>query len=204
MISVEKKVKQIPLLAVALILALGIVNVLLIRQNFSLRKQLNASGKIEASANSLKPGEVMTAPIAGTDLKGQPYQMHYVKDGKQHLLLFFSPSCPYCIQQGPIWAELLNLIDSSRFEVIGIVGDREDKQKVANHASGLGYFKTRLVLPIVSVSDEVLARYKLTATPTTLLIDGRGTVERVWVGKWDQSKIDEVAAAVDIKFVLPH
>jgi len=204
MMSGEKKIAQIPLLAVALILALGILNLLLIRQNFRLRKQLNAAGKIEASGTFLKPGEVMTIPITGTDLKGQPYQMLYGKDGKRHLLLFFSPSCPYCIQQGPIWADLLNLIDSSRFEVVGIVGDREDKQKVANHADGLGYFKTRLVLPIVSVSDEALARYKLTATPTTLLIDNSGTVEHVWVGKWNQTKIDEVATAVDIKLNLPH
>ena len=119
MMLVEKKVKQLPLVAVVLILALGILNVLLIRQNFSLRKQLNTSGKIAASANSLKPGEVMTTQIAGTDLNGQPYQMHYGKDSKRHLLLFFSPSCPYCIQQGPIWANLLNLIDPTRFEVVG-------------------------------------------------------------------------------------
>ena len=204
MMLVEKKIKQIPLLAVTLILALGILNLLLIRQNFSLRRQLSAAGKIEASGNFLKPGEVMTVPITGTDLKGQPYQMHYGKDSKQHLLLFFSPSCPYCIQQGPIWADLLNLIDSSRFEVVGIVGDKEDKQKVANHANVMGYFKTRLVLPIVSVNDETLARYRLTATPTTLLIDNSGTVEHVWVGKWNQSKIDEVAAAVHIKLDLTH
>jgi len=202
MMLVQKKIKQIPLLAVTLILALGILNLLLIRQNFSLRRQLNA-GKIEASGNFLKPGEVLTIPITGTDLKGQPYQMHY-GDSKQHLVLFFSPSCPYCIQQGPIWADLLNLIDSSRFEVVGIVGDKEDKQKVANHANVLGYFKTRLVLPIVSVSDETLARYKLTATPTTLLINNSGTVEHVWVGKWNESKIDEVAAAVHIKLDLTH
>ena len=145
----------------------------------------------------------MSIPITGTDLKGQPYQMHY-RDGKRHLLLFFSPSCPYCIQQGPLWADLLNLIDSSRFEVIGIVSDRDDKQKVADHADGLGYFKTRLVLPIVSVSDEALARYKLTATPTTLLMDNSGTVEHVWVGKWNQSKIDEVATAIDIKLDSLH
>ena len=204
MMPIEKKAKQIPLLAVALILALGVLNVLLIRQNFSLRKQLSAGGKIEASATSLKPGEVITTPIAGTDLAGQPYGMHYGNDGKRYLLLFFSPSCPYCLQQGPIWAKLLNQIDASRFEVVGIVGDREDKQKVANHADSLGYFNTRLVLPVVSVSDELLARYKLTATPTTLMIDNSGTVEHVWVGKWDQSKIDEVNAAVDVKLDLPH
>ena len=199
MTSVETKVKHISWLAVALILALGILNVLLLRQNLSLRKQLHTAGKIEASANSLKPGELVTTPLAGTDLKGQAYQIHYGKDAKHHLLLFFSPSCPYCIQQGPIWTNVLNLIDSNRFEVVGIVGDREDKQKVTSHADSLGYLKTRIVLPIISVSEDTLARYKLTATPTTLLIDNNGKVEHVWVGKWDRLKVDEVSSAVNIK-----
>jgi len=196
---VERKVRGTPWLAVALIGALSILNLLLIRQNFSLRRQLNGAGRIEASANSLKPGETVRTPIAGTDLKGQPYQMVYQKDGKRHLLLFFSPSCPFCIQQAPIWTNVLNLIDSSRFEVVGIVGDREDKQKVTSHADGLGYFKTRTVLPVVFVNDQMLARYKLVATPTTLLIDNTGKVEHAWVGKWDKSKMAEVAAAVDIR-----
>jgi len=196
---VERKVRGTPWLAVALIGALSILNLLLIRQNFSLRRQLNGAGRIEASANSLKPGETVRTPIAGTDLKGQPYQMDYQKDGERHLLLFFSPSCPFCIQQAPIWTNVLNLIDSSRFEVVGIVGDREDKQKVTSHADGLGYFKTRTVLPVVFVNDQMLARYKLVATPTTLLIDNTGKVEHAWVGKWDKSKMAEVAAAVDIR-----
>lgn len=191
----KKKVTRVPWLAGALILTLSGVNLLLIKQNFSLRKQLNAAGRIEASANSLKPGEIVT-PIVGTDLNGQPYQVNYGKDGKRHLLLFFSPSCPYCIQQGPIWADILNRIDSSRFSVIGIVGDRENRQEVMNHANALGYFKTRIALPVVSISNETLARYKLTATPTTLLIDDSGRIEHAWVGKWDESKSAEVAAAL--------
>lgn len=193
--SAVKKVRRIPLLAVALIVALSISNLLLITQNFSLRSQLNSAGRIDASANSLKPGETVT-PIAGTDLNGHPYQVQYEEDGRRQVLLFFSPSCPYCVQQGPIWRDMLNWIDSSRFNVVGIVGDREDKQEVANHAEVLGYFNTKIALPVVSVSDETLARYKLTATPTTLLIDGSGRVEHAWVGKWGESKSAEVVAAL--------
>jgi len=167
--SAEKKVRRIPWLAVALILALSISNLLLITQNLSLRRSLNSAGRIGASANSLKAGETVT-PIVSTNLDGHPYQLQYEKDGRRQLLLFFSPSCPYCVQQGPIWRDMLNRIDSSRFNVVGIVGDREDKQEVVNHAEVLGYFKTKIALPVVSVSDDTLARYKLTATPTTLLI----------------------------------
>ena len=195
MMPAEKKVRRIPLFAMALVLALSIFNVLLITQNLSLRRQLKSAGRIDAGANSLRPGERVT-PIAGTDLNGQPYQLRYEKDGRRQVLLFFSPSCPYCVQQGPIWRQMLNGIDPNRFNVVGIVGDREDKQELANHAEVLGYFKTRIALPVVSVNDETLARYKLTATPTTLLIDGSGKVEHAWVGKWDQSKSAEVAAAL--------
>jgi len=178
-----------------LILALSISNILLITQNVSFRKQLRSAGRIDASANSLKPGETVT-PFEGTDLSGQPYQVQYRKDGRKQLFLFFSPSCPYCMQQGPIWCDLLNRIDSSRFNAVGLVGNRENKKEVASHADVLGYFKTRIALPVVSVSDETLARYKLTATPTTLLIDDNGRVEHAWVGKWDEAKIAEVAAAL--------
>jgi hypothetical protein len=78
------------------------------------------------------------------------------------------------------------------------VGDKEDKLEVAGHADGLGYFKTRTALPVVFVTDQTLARYKLAATPTTLLIDSAGKVEHAWVGKRDNAKLAEVAAAVEI------
>jgi len=194
-VTEEKKSRRISWLPLALILALGLCNLLLITQNFRLRKQLNSAGRIDASANYLKPGETVT-PFAGMDLNGRPYQVEYRKDTRRQLLLFFSPSCPYCAQQGPIWRNMLNRIDSTRFNVVGIVGDRENRQEVISHADALGYFKTRIVLPIVSVGDETLARYKLTATPITLLIDDNGRVEHAWVGKWDESKTTEVAAAL--------
>lgn len=191
----EKKSTRISWLPLALILALGLCNLFLIAQNFGLRKQLNSAGRIDASANYLKPGETVT-PLAGVDLNGRPYQVDYRKDRRRQLLLFFSPSCPYCIQQGPVWRDMLNRLDSTRFNVVGIVGDSENKQEVMSHADALGYFKTRIVLPIVSVGDETLARYKLTATPITLLIDDNGRVEHAWVGKWDESKTNEVVAAL--------
>lgn len=193
--SNEKQPARMPKLALALILALVILNILLLMQNLSLRRQLNSAGRIDASANALNPGELVK-PITGTDLNGQLYQVQYSNDGRKQLLMFFSPSCPYCVAQGPIWRDVLNRIDSNRINVVGIVGDREDKLEVAKHAGVLGYFKTRIALPIVTVSNETLANYKLTVTPTTLLIDSNGRVEHAWVGKWDETKTAEVTAAL--------
>ena len=183
-------------LPIGLILILCVVNLLLIKQNLDLRKQLAAGGKtIDLTTNFLQPGDDV-APVTATDLDGRPYQLDYKKDGRQRLLLFFSPNCPYCQQQSPLWRDLLDKVDSNRFTVIGVVSDREDKRLVSAHADGAGYFKTKTPLPLVFFDSESLGRYKLSDTPTTLLINEDGTVAHVWVGKWDETSGMEVAAAL--------
>ena len=194
--SENKSSSQKSWLAVVLIILLCVVNLLLIRQNLHLRKQLAAGGRtIDVTTHALQPGDVVT-PITATDLEGRPYQLDYKKDGRARLLLFFSPTCPYCQQQSPLWRDLLDKIDSNRFIVVGIVSDREDKRLVSTYADGAGYFKTRTPLPLLFFDSESLGSYKLTATPTTLLINEYGTVEHAWIGKWDETKAREVAAAL--------
>jgi peroxiredoxin len=183
-------------LTIGLILTLCVVSLLLIKQNLDLRKQLAAGARtLDLTTNVLKPGDVVSA-VSTTDLDGCPYELNYYKDGRHRLLLFFSPNCPYCQQQSPLWRDLLDKVDSNRIAVVGIVSDREDPKSVSAHVDGAGYFKTRTPLPVVFFDDESLATYKLTATPTTLLINEEGKVEHAWVGKWDSSKATEVAAAV--------
>jgi peroxiredoxin len=143
----------------------------------------------------LQRGDVVQA-VNATDLEGHPYQLEYNNDGRHRLLLFFSPNCPYCQQQVPLWRELLDNVDSSRFTVVGVVSDRESKQSVSAHVAGAGYSKTKTPLSVVFFDNESLGTYKLTATPTTLLIDDDGKVEYAWVGKWDESRAREVAAVL--------
>jgi len=193
----EKKISpQKSWLSIGLILVLCVVNLLLIKQNLDLRKQLAAGGRtIDVTTNFLQPGDVV-APVTATDLDGRPYQLDYKKDGRQRLLLFFSPNCPYCREQSPLWRDLLDKVDSKRFTVIGVVNDREDKRLLSAHADGAGYFKTKTPLPLVFFDSESLGSYKLSATPTTLLINDDGTVAHAWVGKWDEASAMEVAAAL--------
>ena len=179
-----------------LILTLCVINLFVIKQNLDLRKQLAAGGRtLDVTTNSLQAGDLV-ASLTGTDLDGRPYRLEYKKDGRQHLLLFFSPNCPYCIQQTSLWRNLLDNVDNSRFTVVGVVSDKEDKQSVSTHAEEAGYFKTKTPLPVVFFNSESLGKYKLWATPTTLLIDEDGKVEHAWVGKWDDDRASEVAAAM--------
>jgi peroxiredoxin len=175
---------------------MGLINVLLIKQNLDLRRQLAAGGRtLELTTNVLKPGDVVAA-VTATDLNGRPYRLEYSQDRRHHLLLFFSPNCPYCEQQSPLWRDLLDTVDKNRFTVLGVVSITEDRRLVSAHAEGAGYFKTKTPLPIVFFDNESLGRYKLTATPTTLLIDENGKVEHAWVGRWDESRAMEVAAVL--------
>jgi peroxiredoxin len=188
--SENKSSSQKSWLSIGLILVLCVINLLLIKQNLDLRKRLAAGGRtIDLTTNFLQPGDVVT-PVTATDLNGRPYQLDYKKDGRQRLLLYF------CRQQSPLWRDLLDRVDSNRFTVIGVVSDREDKRLVSAHADGAGYFKTKTPLPLVFFDSESLGSYKLSATPTTLLINEDGRVEHAWVGKWDETSAMEVAAAL--------
>lgn len=183
-------------LTLGVMITLCVVNLLLIRQNLDLRNQLASGGRtLELTTNVLKPGDLVPS-VTATDLDGQLYKVDYARGGHRRLLLFFSPSCPYCQQQSPLWRALLDNVDASRFIVLGVVSDKEDRELVSAHARDAGYFKTKTSLPVVFFDDETLGTYKLTATPTTLLINEDGRVKHAWVGKWDERRATEVAAAL--------
>jgi len=194
--SENKSSPQKSWVSIGLIVILCVMDLLLIKQNLDLRKQLAAGGRtLDLTKNFLQPGDLVT-PVSAVGLDGRPYQLDYKKDGRQRLILFFSPTCPYCQQQSPLWRDLLDKVDSNRFTVIGVVSDREDKQLVSAYVDSAGYFKTKTPLPLVFFDSESLGSYKLTATPTTLLINEAGQVEHAWIGKWDETKAMEVAAAL--------
>jgi thiol-disulfide isomerase/thioredoxin len=179
-----------------LIVMLCVVNVLLIKQNLDLRKKLAGGAKIvDLTKNYLQAGDTV-AQVTATGFDGQPRELDYKKEGKPRLVLFFSPTCQYCKQQMPMWRDLLDKVDSNRFEVIGVVSDREDKKAVSTYAESAGYFQTKTPLPLVFFDSEALGSYKLTATPTTLLISNEGKVEHAWIGKWDEASAMEVADAL--------
>ena len=64
----HEKAAQVPWILVALILALGVLNLLLIKQNLGLRKQLLDGSRAGTGVNSLKAGDVV-APIVGKDFQ---------------------------------------------------------------------------------------------------------------------------------------
>jgi len=79
--SESKSSRQKSWLSIGLIVILCVVNLLLIKQNLDLRKQLRAGARtLDLTNNFLQPGDVVK-PVTATELDGRPYQLDYNKDG---------------------------------------------------------------------------------------------------------------------------
>lgn len=48
------------------------------------------------------------------------------------------------------------------------------------------------------VTDDTLRGYKLTSTPTTLVVASDGTVEQSWLGKWNAQTTGSANAALGL------
>jgi AhpC/TSA family len=176
-----------------LLAAMGVANLLLVEQNLRMRRSLEAT-----RPNRLEVGDKVP-PFTAAGLNGEPLDIAYTGEGRDKLLFFYTPSCPYSRQQFPGWLDLAERADKGELEVLGLVADAEDKIKLREylhevssaHPPGINF-------PTAVVSKEVRSKYKLSETPLTLLIANDGTVKEVWAGKWDSKVLASVNRAIGV------
>lgn len=99
------------------------------------------------------------------------------------LVLALQKGCRYCDESAPFYRRLWQQRSGSEPRIIAVVPG--DKAEVAKYLQELGV----LADGIVNVS---LADIHVSVTPTLFLVDRSGQVSRVWVGKLDASKENEV------------
>ena len=90
----------------------------------------------------------------------------------------------------------MNRVDSSRFEILGLVADSEDKRVVSEYLESVECDSLRIAM----VPPSEMVSYKLTRTPITLLVSNEGKVEKAWIGLWDEKSLDDVASILGITF----
>jgi peroxiredoxin len=168
-----------------MLLALTGANVLLIRQNLQLRAALS-----RYEPDAVQPGDKLPSFSAKGPTE-ESVQMVYSGQGPQRVFLFFTPPCPYCRKQFTYWQEILEKVDRNRFEVWGLVSDSEDRNKIEEYLRSVGCgADSPTPLRVAFIPNDILRSYKLTSTPTTLIVANDGTVERSWLGRWNASTID--------------
>ena len=99
-------------------------------------------------------------------------------DWSQHrhtLVLALNTGCHFCEQSVPFYQRLADTQESGGGEV-------EIVAVFPNDAEMVRQFMTREDLRIRSVSAAPLEKLRVVATPTLILVDNKGRVERSWVG----------------------
>jgi hypothetical protein len=126
-------------------------------------------------------------PAAGTVLPALP---GYRWDGHSHILLLaLRKGCRFCEESMPFYRELLKAEKSggSKAHLVSVLPDPEmDATRLLHDA--------QLDLPIVTSFQ--LQRLHVSATPTLILVDGNGTVEKTWVGKQDAAGQQAILDAI--------
>jgi hypothetical protein len=157
-----------------LIVALCITNALLVTRNIRLRTELT-----KFMPETLARNERVT-PFSAPGLDGGTVDVTYsINNGRKRVLMYFAPSCVYSRDQSAIWRDIIAHANEGGYEVLGVVKNDENKPRLEEYLRSFGLEKLRIaLLPI-----EVLKSYKLRYTPTTVIVNSDGTVDRVWVGK---------------------
>ncbi len=165
-----------------LVVGLAIVNVLLIRQNAQMRNELS-----KQQPQKLEKGDVFQNFVA-KDSNGNQININFSENSPKRFLLYFTPSCPYCKHQFPEWKELISQAKDKNIEVLGVMSENEDKKAIENYLNSFDCgIDSSTPLQVLFVPDETLRNYKLSLTPTTLLLSGNGIVEQSWIGKWNET-----------------
>lgn len=167
-----------------LLATMAVANLLLLNQNLRMRRSIEAARPARLAVGDRVPR------FTATRLDGEQIDVAYTAQGRDRLLFFYTPSCPYSRQQFPGWLDLADRTDKSRIEVLGLVADAEDKAKLRQYLQEMGRGRpSGVTFDTALVSKEVRSAYKLSETPLTLLIANDGTVKKVWAGRWDSQAL---------------
>ncbi len=178
-----------------MLLALAVSNVLLLRQNLRLRAELYQLGP-----DFLLPGDKVPS-FSAKGLRDDQVEVKFSGQGGKRVLLFFTPTCPYCRVQFYYWRELIERADQERFEIIGMVGSSEDEGKVEEYLRSVNCaVGSSATLRVALAPAGVRRVYKLSATSTTLIVANDGTVEKVWSGLWSAEMLAEANSIFGFEF----
>ena len=185
---------KITKLSVVLIALLGLVttaDVLLLRQNLQLRKQLRVDSPGPEIGSNLRS-------FVTKDLEGQPVQLGNTGSGPKRVYMYFTPTCKFCREQIPFWKTIVKEAPNHNLEVIGLVSEAEDKTALKNFLREMALSSDSTTpLRVAFIPDDIKRDYKLSATPITLIADNRGVIEQSWVGAFRANALTEVNSVLD-------
>lgn len=165
-----KDITRIVLIIVSVFLIA--VNILLIGQNWRLKGTLEKSRRI-VTEEGYRFSELTFRSLDGVDEK-----INLATGHSKTLLLVFSSSCQYCVQQYPYWKETIDSLDSG-WRVLA-VSSEDDLEKLKAHVDEQKIESIK----VGTISVDDMSRARMSFTPMTIALDSKGEVVKVWAGLW--------------------
>lgn len=172
-----------PAILVLCCVSLFIVNVALQRTNASLRKRVEAKD----AASQASPGD-FAPTMRGRSLSGETVSFP-IQKGKDTVVFVFSKFCAFCDQNWANWQTLMSL--EPKFSPILVdlsMGARSDYLS-AHHISSLPF--------IHEIDPAMIAPYKLSHTPQTILIGDDQKIRGVWTGTLTSRDVAEISDRIN-------
>jgi len=188
--SVQSKYYSLALWAMVIILAVS--NGLLLRQNLQLRNLLK---KFEP--DQLKPGDKLES-FSAVGLNGETVAIDFASGGPRRVLMFLSPDCPYCREQFSYWKKIIDLAPARGFQVVAVARSSEDRSKLAAYLSAMGCPTNSKTFSLALIAEEVRQKYKLSITPTTVVISSDGRADAVWTGLLKPGDVEAASAILGL------
>jgi peroxiredoxin len=166
-------------LLLLLIVGLCVINVLLVKQNRSLKAAI-----AHQQPEFLTPGQQVPSFTANT-LSGQRQFVSFA-DHPKTVFLVFASDCPACERSLPYWKAIKDACDRHQYQVYGVSLDSRADTRDLLTANGLN------IEVFGNPSAEFKRLYKLNLTPLTIVIDNQRKVEKIWAGAFNENSKAEM------------
>ena len=140
----------------------------------------------------LVPGQRTTAPTrpaaeaaVGTNLKSQIPGVDWSKNGRT-LVLAMSTTCHFCKDSEPFYRRIRQEVGAGVKMIAVLPQPQADAEEYLNTAG----------VKVDEVRQLALTAIGVRGTPTMLLVDGKGVVTKVWVGKLQGQEEEQVLSVL--------
>ncbi len=171
-----------------LLVALAVATFLLAREN----RQFHAA----FSGEPPEPLLVAGARFSGyqfSDLDGEPQRLEFSDaSGRDHVLFFFTTTCPVCAETQPVWKALYESLNGEA-EILAVSFDPPEVTRA---------YKDRMELPfpvlVVPNPNAFAEQFRLTAVPFTVQIASDGEVRNSWLGPLSDEDVRNIVSVFSI------
>jgi H+/gluconate symporter-like permease len=101
------------------------------------------------------------------------------------VVLGISTTCHFCTESAPFYRELVKKCEAQHVHTIAVLPQSQEEAEA--YLSGEG-------VVVDEIRQYPLSQLEISGTPTLLMIDARGTVKQVWLGKLQPNQEKDVMA----------